>query len=181
MIGWLSDEMSPTTGRTTIAFAAILACFSIVLCGCREPKTASSALEMADPSIAGQLLKGFYPVEEKSFRWVGRSFSVALKPPPHARADGLRLIVNLYLPEAEIRDIGPLTLSATLDGKTLGVQVFTEPGSFDFIRDLSAGDVDTNILPLQFCFDKSFQAGGDDRRKLAGIIRGISLVAKQDR
>jgi hypothetical protein len=68
-----------------------------------------------------------------------------------------------------------------LDGKDLGPQVYGEAGFFDFIRDLSDDDVDTNILPLQFCFDKSFRAGGDDKRELAGIIRGISLVTKQDR
>ena len=57
-----------------------------------------------------------------------------------------------------------MTLTATLDGKSLGSRMFGEPGSFDFIQDLSQEDIDTNILPVQFCFDKSMPPGEEDER-----------------
>jgi len=136
---------------------------------------------MADPEITGQLITGFYPIEENSWRWVKRSFSVGLKPPENARRNGGRLTVHLYLPMEEIRDAGAVTLSASVDGKSIGRQVFAEAGRFDFVQDLSAEDLDTNILPVQFRFDKSIPPGLGEKRELAGVITGISLVARGER
>jgi hypothetical protein len=134
---------------------------------------------MADPAITGQLLSGFYPIEGNSFRWVARNFSVALEPPFDSQGNGARLTVHLYLPEVLIKRIGAVTLNATLDGRSLGSQVFDAPGSYDFVRDLSHEEIDTNIVPLQFCFDKSMPPGEDDERDLAGVITGISLAARR--
>jgi hypothetical protein len=131
---------------------------------------------VADTAITGQLLSGFYGVEQNSWRWVAPRFSVALKPPSRKPGSGARLTVHFYLPDLVITREGDVTLTAAIDGKILGQQTFRNPGSYDFIADLSAEDVDTNILPVRFCFDKSMSPGADDARDLAAVINGISLT-----
>src|SRR6266853_3121588 len=95
--------MPSKTGRTANSSAATLTLVLIVLCSCHQFKAPSSVLDMADPEITGQLITGFYPIEENSWRWVKRSFSVGLKPPENARRNGGRLTVHLYLPMEELR------------------------------------------------------------------------------
>lgn len=133
---------------------------------------------MADPATAGQLLSGFYSIEQGSWRWVAPRFSVALKPPQNTR-NGARLTVQLYFPDVVIGSVGAVTLSAAINGRRLGSQEFSQPGRFDFIQDISAGDIDTNILPVQFCFNKAMPPGNGDQRELAAVVTGISLVARR--
>jgi hypothetical protein len=162
--------------RAALAFAAAVLLL-IDLCGCHRSESRSSTLEMADPAIAGQLVVGFYPVEENSFRWVAPKFSVALKPPQNGSRNGARLTVHLYLPEVEIKETGAVTLSAEVNEKCIGSQVFSRAGRFDFIQDLPAGIVDTNVLSVQFAFDKSMEPSSADERELAGVITGIEIAA----
>src|ERR1700681_3194147 len=84
--------------RAALALVAAVL-MPIVLCGGHQSESRFSTLGMADPAIAGQLLSGFYPVEENSWRWVARKFSVALKPPQNSGRNGARLTVHLYLPD----------------------------------------------------------------------------------
>lgn len=132
---------------------------------------------MADPAIASQLLSGFYAIENNSWRWVARNFSVALKPPPSISAGG-HLVVELYLAENEIQKLGPVTLTAAINGTSIGSETFQKAGHYNFTRNLSAQVLDTNILPVQFCFDKSM-ATVSDRRDLAAVIAGIALLPGQ--
>lgn len=164
--------------RRANAAAVALAIISMVLCGCHRFREPASDINMADSTKAGQLLRGFYPIENNSWRWVGHNFLVALKP-VHTAGKGARLILQLYFPTYELEQLGPITLSATIDRKSLGSEVFDTPGRFDFIKDVSARDLDTNILPVQFCFDKSLPESPSDKRELAAVVTRISLVARQ--
>jgi hypothetical protein len=133
---------------------------------------------MADSGNTSQLLGGFYQVEDKSWRWVARNFSVALKPPLRAGKQGGRLTVRFYISGDELQETGPLTLTATIDGKSVGEETFSDAGSHEFTRKLPAQTMDTNILPVQFSFDKGFVPTGDNR-ELAAVVVWIGLVAGQ--
>jgi hypothetical protein len=133
---------------------------------------------MANPVGTAQLLEGFYPVEENAWRWVESNFRVVLKPVKPAGAGG-RLLVDLYFPEFEIKKIGALTLTATIDGKTVGRQVFAAPGAAQFIANLTNEQLDTNVLPVEFCFDKSMSETEEDQRELAAVVSRISLVSNR--
>jgi hypothetical protein len=154
---------------------AFLLCLSFVLCDCDEKSTAAPPV----PFAPGQLTSGFYAPESEGWRWVARSFAVALNPPPSKSNQGARLTVRLFLPETEIQTIGPLTLSASVDGWSLGSETYARGGSAEFTRDLPFEVVDTNVLPIQFCFDKAISPAVDGR-ELAAVVSEITLLPRKD-
>jgi hypothetical protein len=158
----------------SVIFAFML-CLLLVLCGCQEKS-------MAAPPVAfvpGQLTSGFYAPEKEGWRWVARSFAVALTPPSGLSSRGARLTIRLFLPETEIQTIGPLTLSASVDGWSLGSETYAKGGSAEFTRDLPFEVVDTNILPIEFCFDKAISPAVDGR-ELAAVVSEITLLPRKD-
>jgi hypothetical protein len=94
-------------------------------------------------------------------------------------SQGARLTVRLFLPETEIQNIGPLTLSASIDGWSLGSETYAKGGSAEFTRDLPFEVVDTNVLPIQFCFDKAITPAVDGR-ELAAVVSEITLLPRKD-
>jgi hypothetical protein len=157
------------------ALLAFTLYLSFVLWGCQEKPVAAPPL----PFAPGQLTSGFYAPESEGWRWVARSFAVALTPPPGLSSRGARLTVRLYLPETEIQTLGPLTLNASVDGWSLGSETYAKGGSTQFVRDLPFEVVDTNILPIQFCFDKAISPAAD-ARELAAVVSQITLLPRQD-
>src|SRR5215471_16840078 len=102
-----SDEWEIISSSTFVIFLVTF-CVLLGLCGCQRSIAAASF------SFApGQLMYGFYAPETGGWRWVARSFAVALTPPHGMSSGGARLTVRLFLPENEIQTIGPLTLSAS--------------------------------------------------------------------
>jgi hypothetical protein len=90
--------------------------------GCHRVIAPTSVVYMGDPSRANQLISGFYGVEGggggDAWRWTGPDFSLALAPPAAARR-GARLLLRLYFPETQIQKLGPMTLTAFVDGQPL--------------------------------------------------------------
>ena len=163
-------------GRKILRIAAVY-CVACVLASCHKYQTPSSTLPANDPASASQWLTGAYPPETPQWRWLARNFSVALKPPDNTGPNGARLTVHLYVPDVVIRSVGPITLHAAAGWETLGSETFTNPGTFDFMRDISPNLLNTNILPLEFCFDKAMPPSAADGRELAAIVTSIDLKA----
>jgi len=169
-----AEETEITSRCESVIFVFAL-CIGLMLCGCQEKPTAPLPVSFAP----GQLTYGFYAPESEGWRWVARSFAVALTPPSGLGSRGARLTVHLFLPETEIQTIGPLTLNASIDGWSLGPEIYAKGGSAEFVRDLPFEVMDTNILPIQFCFDKAITPAVDGR-ELAAVISQISLRPRQD-
>jgi hypothetical protein len=163
------------SGYQSVIFAFMLYLL-LVLCGCQEK---SMVVPPAPPFAPGQLTSGFYAPEKEGWRWVARSFAVALTPPLGVSSRGARLTVRLFLPETEIQTIGPLTLSASVDGWSLGSETYAKGGSAEFIRDLPFEVADTNVLPVQFCFDKAISPAVDGR-ELAAVVSAITFLPRKD-
>ena len=133
---------------------------------------------MSDPQTAYQLVSGFYGVEGHAWRWTARKFSVGLKPPPGAAGNGAKLRVDLYIPDVLIQQLGPMNLSASIDGRSLDAEKFTEPGLHQYRRDIPAAWLDSNIIPVNFSLDKSAPPVGVMGRELGIVVSAIGLIPK---
>jgi len=155
--------------------------FIILSAGCHRVIAPTSVVYMGDPSRANQLISGFYGVEGggggDAWRWTGPDFSLALAPPAAARR-GTRLLLRLYFPETQIQKLGPMTLTAFVDGQPLAPETFEKGGSYDFVRDIPACFLDTNLLPISFSFDAYSPRSGADGRDLGAVVLMAALEAK---
>lgn len=133
-----------------------------------------SAVHMADPEIAQQLISGFYPVEQNSWRWTMGRFAVMLKPPP-AVATAARLTVRLSVPEAVLHKTGPITLSASLNGTKLGVKTWSTPGEYTFQVPVPAAALGTDPVTVDFTLDKFLAAGSVETRELGLIVSSVEI------
>ncbi len=137
---------------------------------------------MSDRTKADQLISGFYGVEgsggDSAWRWTGPDFSLALAPPPGAR-HGARLLLRLYFPETQIQKLGPMTLTAFVDGEPLAPETYDKSGTYDFVRDVPACLLDSNVLPVSFSFDRYTPKSETDGRDLGAVMLMAALEAKQ--
>jgi hypothetical protein len=122
-----------------------------------------------------QLLEGFGGVEANEWRWTERRFSVALRRPGSAETAGARLTMRLFIPENQIRDLGPLTLNAYINGDRLGDEKYTTPGEAVYAREVPARDLTPELTVVTFAFDKARAPSEKDARELGAIARSVSL------
>jgi hypothetical protein len=165
-----------------IASRVFPAAILFLLAGCHRVKAPASVVHMGDPATANQLLGGFYGVEggggDNAWRWTGPEFAVALAPPTPAPR-GARLLLRLYFPETQIQKLGPMTLTASLDGQPLAPETYDKGGSYDFIRDIPACFLETNVLPITFSFDPYSAKSETEGRDLGAVVLMASLEAKR--
>ncbi|MCX6629101.1 MAG: hypothetical protein NTW28_15900 [Candidatus Solibacter sp.] len=102
--------------------AAVRLCCSLMLMalllaptGCKKKKVRvgatdeetpkmQSVLQMGDPKVEPQLVKGFHGVEAGAWRWTEKQFTVALRPPFGAGQKGAKLTVRLTVPPVTIEN-----------------------------------------------------------------------------
>jgi hypothetical protein len=151
------------------------------MAGCHRVHAPASVVRTADPHTADQLIGGFYPAEgegDNRWRWVGPDATLALAPPFPA-AKGARLRLRVYFPETQIQGIGPITLTASIDGQALHPETYSKGGSYDFTRDFPDCLLNTNVLPIRIHFDKFTPKSETDGRDLAAVVLMAALEAKQ--
>lgn len=151
---------------------------TLLLSSCRGKRIAlSSSFSVADPSVAKQLISGFYAVET-GFRWAGPSFTVALPPPtlgagPH---QPVKLTLSLYFPQNEIDQLGPVTITALGSEYQFGRETFDKAGPHDFQVEIPPAAFScTNVLPVTFSLDKHMRPINGDARDLGVAVNRISL------
>lgn len=145
-----------------------------VLAGCHRVSEPASDIKTADLTKSNQLLSGFWQVEG-SWRWTAREFSLALRPPDGADTRGATVQLTLYLPDSQLKALGPMTLTGFVDGKPLGSQTFTTGGVQVYSREVPKEALATNILPMQFSFDKAASPLTTDGRELGAVLSGAAL------
>jgi hypothetical protein len=156
-----------------------VAMMSAASLGCQvKPVVLSSDLKMAESSSARQLTAGFYGIENGKWRWTARRFGVVLQPPAGSMASGAVLKLKLYIPEASLQKLGPMTLSADVGEVTLAPETFNQPGILSYSRDVSPGLFGPNLLPVVFSFDKALAPPDADGRELAAVVTEVSLEPK---
>jgi hypothetical protein len=129
----------------------------------------STGVNMADPSQAGQLLNGFYGIEGKS-RWTARDFSVLLKATP-----GAELFLKLYIPDVQIRNLGPITLSADAGGRELSARTYAKSGDYTYSAHAPADALRSGFAVVNFHLDKASVGLNGDARELGVIVTEVGL------
>lgn len=162
----------------------------LALFGCRREERArlrateeeapalASIVHVADSHTSAQLLKGFYDVEQNSWRWTMKKFAVALRPPLGASQQGATLTVKLAIPEPVIRVLGRVTLSATVGGVSIPPETYTQPGEYTFSHEVPARALSGDAVTVQFSLDKAVPPGEVDRRELGIVVTTVGLEPK---
>jgi len=135
----------------------------------------ASSLQMGDTASGNQLLDGFHAVESGAWRWTARRFSAALGRPAGAQQKGARLVLRFFLPDTQIDRLGPMTLSADIDGYPLGARTFAEPGNYEYSATVPAEALRANPVAVNFRFDKAGHGRQNDIRELAAVAMSIAL------
>jgi hypothetical protein len=138
----------------------------------------ASVIRIGDPRAAPQLLKGFYGIEEKSWRWTMGQFTVALRPPRNAALKGATLHFKFTLPEAVLAKLKTVSLSASVSGTPLSPETYTQPGEFDYSRDVDPKLLTGDAVNVDFTLDKFLPAGMVETRELGVIATSVGFEAK---
>ncbi len=143
-----------------------------------ETPELASVVHVADPKAAFQLVRGFYGLEQNSWRWTMRQFSVVLRPPAGAAKNGATLQLKLSVPEPIIKRLGPVTLSASAGGAALQPEPLAEAGEYTYTRDVPASVLGGDSVTVDFALDKALSPGDVDKRELGIIVITVGLEPK---
>jgi hypothetical protein len=143
--------------------------------GAALPDGLLSSVHMGDPRAVPQLLDGFYGLEQGVWRWTARKFSVALQAPSGSGQDS-RLEFKFSIPEAVISRVGPLTLSARVNGAEVGSESYQKSGEYAFSKPVPAGAIRSGeAVKVEFELDKALQPGEADKRELGLVAVSVAL------
>ena len=143
-----------------------------------EPAELLSSVNVADPRATVQLAGGFSRLEFGAWRWTTRRFRVVLKPPADAGARGAILELSFWLPPVILDPLGPVTLSATVNGLALSAERFAQPGAQAYRRDVPAAALAGDAVAVEFATDKWLPPSSDDDREFALLAQGAALLPK---
>ena len=133
-----------------------------------------SNVNVADPQAEPQLLRGFHGLEQRAWRWTERKFGVMLQPPP----PGPPVVLNLTftLPGVVTEAVGPVTITARVNGQEIGSQTFADPGeNKQFEAKAPEGLLTDKPAEVEFELDKAMKPGGQDPRELGIIVFSVAF------
>ena len=175
----------------TSRLLAVALCVCLLPAGCKrrdrkirvqqtdeDTATLASVIHMGDPKVAPQLLNGFFNIESDSWRWTMGKFAVALRPPRNAAVKGATLHLKFVLPEAVISKIKTTSISAKVGTVTLSPETYTQPGEFDYSRDVDSKLLTGESVNVEFTMDKFLTAGMVEARELGVIATSVGFEAK---
>ena len=139
-----------------------------------EPIALLSSVNAADPAAEPQLLRGFHGLEQNAWRWTERKFGVMLQPPP----PGQPVILNLgfTLPGVVTEAVGPVSVTARVNGQEVGSQRYSEPGEGrQFEATVPAKLLTGQPAEVEFELDKAIPPGDRDPRELGIIVFSVSF------
>ncbi len=143
-----------------------------------EPARLATTVHTNDARSAGQLLSGFYGIENGAWRWTGREFAVALGTPAGAAQKGAVLELKLTVPPVTIEKLQSVTLSASMNGAALAPETYTKPGQYSYRRDIPATALSGDSAKVNFQLDKAMPPAGADVRELGIIVSSAGLESK---
>ena len=117
-------------------------------------------------------------IEQNSWRWTARQFSVVLRPPFGAAQRGARLELALTVPKVVTDKLKTVSLSATVDGHTLPPESYTQDGQFVYKRDLPPDLVSAESVRIDFQLDKAIPPTAGDQRELGVVVLTVALQPK---
>jgi hypothetical protein len=136
------------------------------------------AINMGDPKQERQLVSGFYSIESNAWRWTAKDFTVSLRPPAGAAAQGATLIFALSIPQAVVDRLKSVTLSAFVNGTALAPETYAHDGQYEYKRDVPPNLLKGRAVRVEFQLDKSMPPAGGDARELGIVARSVGLESK---
>ena len=124
-------------------------------------------------SFAGALpagFAGFHSVEDGRWRWTEGAFTIVMRRP----AGEAELALDFNIAEATIERLGPLLLTASINGAPLGKREYRQAGPQQFVWRLppsgSSGDP-----TFHFQLNKFLKRGEMDQRELGVIVKSVGI------
>ena len=171
-------------------YAAPLLLISLLLSSCSRRQAAADPslvqeaqpfpglafLHVADPRAEPQLLAGWHPVEQGSWRWTEKHFAVALKAPAagrHPKAAALEL--KFVLPIQLMARLQSITLAATVNGVALAPRTYTKAGDQVYTQRVPAEALASGVARVDFLLDKALPPNNTDRRELGVVVSSVGL------
>ncbi len=142
-----------------------------------EPAALASMIRISDPSTSAQLLRGFYPLDQPTWRWTAPRFTVALQSPPQARINGAWLVLRFTVAEQSIISLKTITLHAKLGELVLAPLTITRDGDQEYRREVPASAVTKEVVDADFTVDRFLKPPADNR-ELALIVTAVGLESK---
>ena len=133
-----------------------------------EPEASYITMDRSTP--IWQLTSGWYPLENR-FRWTRGVARARLERPAGARE--FEVVVNAG--PMQLRDLGRITLSVSLDGRSLGRREFVQPGHQTARWPLPEGKA--GPVQVEFRSDPEYRPAGDPR-ELGVAIVSFGFVAQ---
>ena len=137
----------------------------------------ASMIQVADSSTDGQLIRGFYSAEGKSWRWTGGKFTVALKPPDGSREKGAWLVLDFVIPEAGFDQLKGVKVAASSGGVALASEGFATQGKHTYRAAVPASALSKDSAQVDFSLDKVLSAS-QYGRELGLIVTSVGLESK---
>ncbi|MGA2725850.1 MAG: hypothetical protein ABSG79_26010 [Bryobacteraceae bacterium] len=143
-----------------------------------EAPSMASTIHMGDPKTGTQLISGFYGIEQNAWRWTGRQFSLALRPPSGAAQKGATLRLRLTVPPVIVEKLKTISLSATIGGSALAPETYTQAGEYTYTRDVAPALLAGEAVRVDFQLDKSIPPSGADLRDLGLVVLSAGVELK---
>jgi len=143
-----------------------------------DSATLATMVFMGDPKTAPQLLKGFYNIEQNTWRWTAGQFAVALRPPRNAAVRGAILHLKFVFPEAVQSKLQSISISATVNGNPLSAEAYTKAGEQEYTREVDRKLLAGDAVNVEFTLDKFLAAGTVEQRELGIIATSAGFEAK---
>jgi hypothetical protein len=143
-----------------------------------EAPRLASIVHTSDPKAAVQLAGGFYDVENNSWRWTQRRFTVVLRPPATSNQKGATLKFKFAVPDVVITKLKDVTVSATVNGSALAPETYKTPGEYAYARDVAPNLLTGDSVRVEFTLDKAIAPSESDLRELGVVAQSIGLELK---
>jgi hypothetical protein len=168
----------------SLSLTLILIPLLLVGASCKRHRKSSgqllaSTIFSGDPNVASHFVKGFWGVEDNSWRWTSKDFSVDLSAPLHSDERGAQLVMKLAIPDPVIQKLNSIQLSASIDGYKPDPQTFTKSGQYTYTRDVPPEKLrNAESVRIDFSLDHALPPDANDQRELGIIVSEVGLVAK---
>lgn len=135
-----------------------------------------SAVNVADPAAAHQLIDGFYLLEQGAWRWTAKAFAVEFPTPPHVPRHPAQLTLQFTIPDVSIDTLGPLTLTTNVNGHQLLSRRYEQSG-FRLTQAIEVPDEFLKETPtrVDFELDKALDQQTSSKFELGIIVESVSL------
>jgi hypothetical protein len=121
-----------------------------------------------------ELVSGWHNPEGSGWRWTEREFSANLEVP---KGTGSRLVLALemYIPAPVLNSLGPLTLSASVEGHAVADEPLLREGYHSYLRPLPSKLGNRNTLAVRFVLDKALPPEAEDHRERGVIVASLKV------